>query len=123
STHNMSSVEEICDHIALINKSKKILDGNINDVRNKYASGIYEFSFRGYFQKLAATLTASYEILETKEADGINTIKLRLLDKSLSENDLIRQMLNFGTITSFNMVTPSMNDIFIKAVGDARNQE
>lgn len=45
STHNMASVEEICDHIALINKSRKILEGPINEIRNNYASDIYEITF------------------------------------------------------------------------------
>ncbi len=116
STHNMASVEEICDHIALINKSRKILDGNINDVRDTYASGIYEFTYLGYFQKLAATLATNYEIIETAENNGISSIKLRLTDSSMSQNDLIKHMLQFGNMKSFEMVKPSMNDIFIKAV-------
>jgi len=116
STHNMSSVEEICDHIALINRAKKVLDGNVNEIRNEYASGIYEFTYKGYFQKLAATLTSIYEILETSEADGISKIKIRLLDKTISENDLIRKMLEYGAVLSFNLVKPSMNDIFITVV-------
>ncbi|NLA23966.1 MAG: ABC transporter ATP-binding protein [Bacteroidales bacterium] len=119
STHNMSSVEEICDHIALINKSKKVLDGNINDIRNKYASGIYEFTFSGHFHKLLASLTASYEVLEAKENGKESSIKIRVLDPQIKENDLIRQMLNFGNITSFVQIKPNMNDIFIQVVEDA----
>jgi len=123
STHNMSSVEEICDYIALINRAKKVLDGNINEIRNRYASGIYEFTYKGYFHKLAATLTPSYEILETSEVDGISNIKIRLLDKSISENELIQRMLEYGSVQSFSLVKPSMNDIFIRVVGESQKSD
>lgn len=118
STHNMSSVEEICDYIALINKSKKILDGSIDAVRKTYASDIYEINYGGYFNKLGTTLTSDYRIIEMNETNGGGRIKVEVLNREMGGNDLLTRMTNFGTITSFQKHLPGMNDIFIKVVGD-----
>jgi len=118
STHNMSSVEEICDYIALINKSKKILDGSIDSIRKTYASDIYEINYSGYFNKLGTTLTSDYKIIEINETNGGGKIKVEVLNKEMGGNDLITRMTNFGTITTFQKHLPGMNDIFIKVVGD-----
>lgn len=116
STHNMASVEEICDHIALINKSKKILDGSIHDIRNNYASEIYEVEYDGYFSKLSATLTSDYNILNVDETDSGSKLVIELLNKQIQRNELIKFLTTFGTIASFQRKLPNMNDIFIKVV-------
>jgi len=118
STHNMASVEEICDHIALINKSKKILDGEINEVRRKYASDVYEIKYTGFFSKLESTLTSDYKILDLKDTQGGGTLMVEVLNNQLQANDLLSRMMKFGTIASFQKHLPGMNDIFIKVVGD-----
>lgn len=92
STHNMASVEEICDHIALINKSRKILEGPINEIRNNYASDIYEITFEGYFNKLESTLTSDYKILDVVENSQKSTMKVEVLNKNIKSNDLITIM-------------------------------
>lgn len=119
STHNMASVEEICDNIALINKSKKILDGNINTIRENHASNIYEISFDGYFDKLSSTLTSDYKILDLTETKLGSKIKIEILNEKMKSNDLISKMCEFGNINTFNKHLPSMNDIFIKVVGNS----
>lgn len=119
STHNMASVEEICDNIALINKSKKILDGNINTIRENHASNIYEISFDGYFDKLSSTLTSDYKILDLSETKLGSKIKIEILNEKMKSNDLISKMCEFGNINTFNKHLPSMNDIFIKVVGNS----
>lgn len=116
STHNMASVEEICDHIALINKSRKILEGPINEIRNNYASDIYEITFEGYFNKLESTLTSDYKILDVVENSQKSTMKVEVLNKNIKSNDLIAIMTQYGNISSFQKHLPSMNDIFIKVV-------
>lgn len=116
STHNMASVEEICDHIALINKSRKILEGPINEIRNNYASDIYEITFEGYFNKLESTLTSDYKILDVVENNKKSTMKVEVLNKNIKSNDLITIMTQYGNISSFQKHLPSMNDIFIKVV-------
>ncbi|PLX03718.1 MAG: ABC transporter ATP-binding protein [Marinilabiliales bacterium] len=115
STHNMGSVEELCDNITLINYSKAILDGHIDDIREKYKSRTYELIFNGFFNKFEASLSSSYEILESKEQNGHTKVKVKLLG-NMSTNDLLKQLIPTGEIISFNEIVPSMNDIFIKVV-------
>ncbi len=120
STHNMSSVEELCDNISLINKSKVILEGNIDKIRDDYKSNTYEVKFLGQFNKLQATLSAEYEIVEASHADDIHSMKVKLL-KQLTTNELISKLLPMGNLIGFNEVIPTMNDIFIKVVQDTNN--
>lgn len=115
STHNMASVEEVCDNIALINNSKKILDGKVSDIKNDYKSNIFEIVFEGNFNKFSASLTADYELIENKKENNRDYVKVKLLN-NLKPNDLLVKMLTFGTIISFNEEIPSMHDIFIEAV-------
>lgn len=117
STHNMSSVEELCDNIALINKSEKILEGSVDEVRNKYKSNIYNVNFIGKFNKMAASLTADYEIVEVKENQDNTDLKIKILN-SKTTNDLIQFLLPFGQISSFNEIIPNMNEIFIRVVNE-----
>ncbi len=121
STHNMASVEEICDHIALINKSRKILEGPINEIRNNYASDIYEITFEGYFNKLESTLTSDYKILDVVENSQKSIMKVEVLNKNIKSNDLITIMTQYGNISSFQKHLPSMNDIFIKVVEETNS--
>ncbi len=114
STHNMESVEEICDNIALINNSKKILDGPVNDIKNRYKSNIFEVVFNGTFNKLSATLSANYKIIE---AEDKNKLKVKLLN-GYTSNELLSKMIKLGSVASFNEIIPSMNEIFIKVVSD-----
>ncbi|MCF0207186.1 MAG: ABC transporter ATP-binding protein [Bacteroidales bacterium] len=123
STHNMSSVEEICDYIALINKSKKILDGEVNEVRHKYAPDIYQVKYSGYFNKLTATLTSDYKIIDVDEKSDACTMNIELLNKEMTNNDIISRLTAFGSIESFQKVLPSMNDIFIRVVNSTNQQQ
>lgn len=115
STHNMSSVEEVCDNIALINNSRKVLDGKVSEIKNRHKSNIYEIVFEGDFNKFSASLTADYQLIENKTEEGRDFVKVKLLNE-LSSNDLLKKMLSFGTVVSFNEEVPSMHDIFIEAV-------
>ena len=123
STHNMSSVEEICDYIALINKSKKILEGEVNTIRRDYAPDIYEVQYSGYFNKMIATLTSDYKILDVKEFEGGSKMSIELLNKEMTNNDIIARLTNFGNIESFQKALPSMNDIFIRVVNNTNSEQ
>lgn len=120
STHNMSTVEDLCDHITLINKSKNILQGNINDVRNQYKSNTYEVLFHGETEKLEKSLNNHYEIIDRLTVKGKNAVRIKLLHQT-SENELLSLMIPAIEILSFNEVMPSMNDIFIKVVNENKN--
>jgi ABC-2 type transport system ATP-binding protein len=118
STHNMESVEQICDNIVLINKSKKILEGNVYDVKQTFKSNIFELTFNGHFDKMRASLSAEYEILSVNEIKNGSKIQIKILN-GLSTNELLTKMISFGSVSSFQELIPSMNEVFIKAVNQA----
>jgi ABC-2 type transport system ATP-binding protein len=115
STHNMESVEELCDHIVLINKSEKILDGEIDEIRSQFKTNTFEVVFDGNFNLHAATLSADYEIVDSSTEKGKNFLKVKLKNH-FSPNDLISSMLTHGQIKSFREILPRMNEIFIRVV-------
>jgi len=118
STHNMGSVEELCDNIALINKSKKIVDGSVKEIRNQYKSNIYELEFTGNMMGFTNALWVDAKLLEHSTEEGINKARVQLLGNTKT-NDLLQSLLPVAQIQSFKEIIPSMNDIFIAAV----NQE
>jgi len=117
STHNMGSVEELCDHITLINKSKNILNGPINEVRQKYGSNVFEIAFRGDVIKLKESLDSNYTLISNSEEAGLKKALIKVNNFS-SDNRLLQMVLPAVEITGFNQVIPSMNDIFIQVVQD-----
>ncbi len=118
STHNMSSVEEICDNIALINKSQKILEGPISEIKSKFRPDIFSVAFNERVDKMGMTLSADYKILKTEEHAGLYKVKFRLL-KEMDTNSFISFLMKFGNIVSFQEELPDMNEIFIRVVNDA----
>ena len=115
STHNMGSVEELCDHITLINKSKNILNGPINEVRQQYGNNVFELSFKGDIQKLKSSLDSNYTLLSDNEDAGVKKAQIKVNNYS-SDNRLLSMVLPVVEVTGFNQLIPSMNDIFIKVV-------
>ena len=116
STHNMSSVEEICDHITLINKSRNILSGNVDEIRHKHGSNIFEANYRGEEAILVKALEGKCEIMESKPSPtGYNSIKIHIADDAQVRN-VINVTNNCVELRSFRELIPSMNDIFIRAV-------
>lgn len=122
STHNMGSVEELCDHIALINKSKKILDGPVKEIRRAYASRTWDIHFKGNLISFSNAVWTAAEFLEKNEGEnGIHHVRLRLLGNT-SPNELLEAVLRAGEIHSFNEVLPTMNDIFIRKVKESEGE-
>jgi ABC-2 type transport system ATP-binding protein len=115
STHNMGSVEELCDHIALINKSVKIEDGKTNEIREKYKSNIFEVKYKGDFNRVTQALSTQTKLIAHKENERENLITLEQVNGN-SNNDLLQILLPVAEILSFEEKIPSMNDVFIKAV-------
>jgi len=114
STHRMESVEELCHSIALINKSKKILDGPIKDIKNSYRNNVYLVEYEG--QKIGLNGAAPFALLEETAGDDDNhTIKVKLNTGSTS-NDILQYLLPNVRITRLQEVIPSVNEIFIEHV-------
>jgi ABC-2 type transport system ATP-binding protein len=116
STHDMASVEELCDHITLIDKSKIILEGSVSDIKQEYKANIFEIIYSGDPDILAQKLNGSYTITHSEMlSGGENLIQVQLPEKKTGKN-LLEQAMNHVEILSFREVLPSMNEIFIKAV-------
>ncbi len=121
STHNMSSVEEICDHIALINQSKKILDGQIDEVKERFKSNTFEITYKGESPNLQIKLGSHFDILEHDTNSHLKQLKIRFLNGN-SNNDLLKILMDQFEIVSFKETIPSMNDVFIRVVEENNRQ-
>ena len=97
STHNMSSVEELCDNIMLINKGEKILEGSVYDIKQQYKNHTYDVVYKPF--------------------DGSG--ETRLTVSSTEPNKLISDIISKGELVSFNEILPSMNEIFINLVSSS----
>jgi ABC-2 type transport system ATP-binding protein len=111
----MESVEQLCDHIALIDKSKKILDGETQQIRENYKSNIYNIVYRGDFQTINEDLKGKYNILKNEENGKSNKLNIQYM-KGSSSKELLQDLLDRVEIISFSEVIPSMNEVFIKVV-------
>ena len=112
STHNMSSVEEVCDEIALINKSHLVLSGNVTDVKSRNRTGLYEVSFT---QGSLQPAERSFETVSSSSVAGLTTAVLRKAD-GLTNSQLAEILASQVELRSFNERMPSMQEIFIKTV-------
>ena len=114
STHNMESVEELCDHIALIHMSEKILDGNVTKIKETYRAGLYEINATDcILQK--DMIDKRFEIIQMLTEGKTTKLKICITDGS-SPNELLKYLLTQATIHTFDEILPTMNEIFIKTV-------
>lgn len=116
STHNMESVEELCDNITLINKAKTILEGSVDEIRSKWAANEYDLVFEG---NVKIEGNGHYNILDHKFENNKSIIRLKT-SGDIKSNELLQTAIKSGTVLSFNPALPSMNEIFIRVV-EARN--
>lgn len=116
STHNMASVEELCDNITLINRSKSILEGKVSDIREQWSAKEYEIVIEGT-KKIEEN--EHYTIISQSSSDSKTKVKLRANDGA-SINDILGKIIPVGEIISVNPTVPSMNDIFIRVVNESR---
>ena len=114
STHNMSSVEEICDDITLINASHNILSGSVDSIRRAHGNGQFELVFRGDLAELRNALGDHCTLLDSEEGE-LDRVKLHI-GAEQSVRDIIAVANDLVEIRSFQEMIPSMNDIFIRAV-------
>ena len=113
STHNMESVEELCDNIALINKSNVVIAGGVDEIRHKYGNNNVEVI---YTSEEPLADAQSFRVLSDSDDAGRHTAVLELAEGA-SSNDALKDLLAQGvTVNSFKELVPRMNDIFIKLV-------
>jgi len=111
----MGSVEELCDNIALIHKSKKILDGPVKEIRKQFKSNTFELEFTGNLMGFTNALWSGAELIDHTIEDDHNKVRVKLLGRTTA-NDLLQAIIPVAQIQSFKEIVPSMNDIFIAKV-------
>lgn len=122
STHNMSSVEEICDSFTLINKSHNILSGKVSDVKREFAQGRYDFTIQGDTTQLIPALMPMVESHTFSDlGSGRTQVSVKLLPE-VSLRDAVAAVNNNSALVGFSENLPTMNDIFISAVNKANQQ-
>jgi len=122
STHRMESVEELCDHIALIHKSNKVLDGNLNEIKRQYKTNTYEvglvFDDKSRLKQL---VSSKFKTTDANFKSLGNELKLNI---SLRDNETSNELLNFlssnAEVNHFMEVIPSANDIFIQTINNQK---
>ena len=121
STHRMESVEELCDEIALIHKSNKMLDGKINDIKRQFRNNVFEvgiISLNNNLKKedLFEEIRHKFRAIETNFRSLDDELKLEIALENKSSNDLLNFLTSKGQVTHFLEKIPSINDIFIQTV-------
>ena len=112
STHRMESVEEMCDNIALINRSRKVLDGPVTMIRNQFKSNTYEVEGKGKLM----VIHPDFEVLEHTERENGHFYDRIKLHEGSGPNDLLRFLINNVEVHAFRELIPSINEIFIRRV-------
>jgi ABC-2 type transport system ATP-binding protein len=120
STHNMASVEEICDDIALINRSQVVLAGDVTEVRNRFKGNTFLLKLT-QSDKLFNMQSDQYRVLSDKADRGVRELRLHK-EADISNSDLLALLATQGEILSFAEELPSMNDIFINTVSAPQEQ-
>ena len=114
STHNMESVEELCDNIALINKSHVVITGGVGEIRHKYGNNNVELIYTA--KQAVASVEGVFRTLSDQDDSGRHTAVLALED-GVTGNQVLEAVIAQGlTVNSFKELVPRMNDIFIKLV-------
>lgn len=118
STHRMESVEEMCDHIALIHESNKVLDGKLIDIKRAYKSNTFEIGLiAANFKKTESLINEKFEISPTSFNSIHDELQYKIkISANESANNLVNYLTTLGQLTHFSEVIPSANDIFIETI-------
>lgn len=118
STHNMESVEELCDNIALINKSHLVLSGGVDEIRRQYGNNHVELIYSG--ENALAPVEGLFSVISDDDDNGRHTAVLSLDHEGLG-NEVLTAVIGQGLlVNSFKELLPRMNDIFIKLVTEGK---
>lgn len=119
STHRMESVEEMCDHIALIHQSNKVLEGKLVDIKRNFRTNTYQVGIlTDNVERLMYNLTQHYTIQQTSFKSLNNELQLEVDLKEGMPNDLLHLLVQNGQVTHFVEKIPTVNDIFIQTVSN-----
>jgi ABC-2 type transport system ATP-binding protein len=115
STHRMESVEEMCDYVALIDNSKKIIDGRVFDVREKFKKNIFGITLSDVNSEQLQNFQNKYDVFNLSEQNNLISFDLK---NTVNQNDILLDLIQAGKVRSFDEKIPSMNEVFINAVGN-----
>lgn len=113
STHRMESVEEMCDYVALINNSRKVLDGKVFDVREQFKQNIFAVTLSDFDNSKFENFRNQHQLQDVKEENALVSFDFENVE---NRNLLLQDLMNIGNVRSFNEKIPSMNEVFINAV-------
>jgi ABC-2 type transport system ATP-binding protein len=118
STHDMNSVEEICEEVAIINDSKKILQGSINEIKKNYEENLWTILYSGNHMNFTNAVWGGWELINHISLnENINKAEIKLLN-DFTINKFIKVLVDHVEILEINKKIPSINDVFIKATTD-----
>lgn len=121
STHRMESVEEMCDYIALIHKSNKLIEGKLNDVKKQFRTNSYEVGIlSSNIEGLMYDLSQKFTLSQTDFKSLNDELKLEINLGTATPNELLNTLIQRGQVTHFVEKIPSMNDIFIQTVSEKK---
>ena len=120
STHNMASVEEICDEICLINKAHKILEGNLAEIKQRFKENVFSLTLNS--ERAIPAFPDKFSVMETSSSANQHYYVVKVQDGG-SANQLLQFVMEYGNVLAFNEVLPSMNDIFIQQVNNSTIQQ
>ncbi|MFN3021797.1 ABC transporter ATP-binding protein [Chryseobacterium sp. TY3] len=113
STHRMESVEEMCDYVALINNSRKVLDGKVFDVREQFKQNIFSVTLSDFDNSKFENFRNLHQLQDVKEENALVSFDFENVE---NRNLLLQDLMSIGNLRSFNEKIPSMNEVFINAV-------
>jgi ABC-2 type transport system ATP-binding protein len=117
STHDMASVEELCDNITLIHQSKAILEGKVSEIRQRFKSNNYEIIYSSHDFDIRSLLNGGYSLENSGLKENGDKYAIIRINDGQTGNELLKLLVNSVSIHSFREILPSMNEVFIKAVG------
>ena len=113
STHRMESVEELCDSVALVHQSRKVLDGRISEVKEKFKQNLFEIVLSEASLDAFNSFKTKNELFNEKLDENLIHFEIK---NSMSQRELLQELLNIGKIVEFKEKIPTMNEVFIAAV-------
>ncbi len=118
STHNMASVEELCDNITLIHKARTILEGRVKDIKTQFKTNTYAIDFDGYQGTAQTLLPEGFSLVDEAHDDEMRKIIVQL-PRQATQNELLSAIMPHVNIHTFKEIIPTMNEIFIKTVNES----
>lgn len=122
STHDMGSVEELCDNITLIDKSKTILEGKVSDIKQQYKKNRFELKYSGDSESFLKSLDGYFHVLENKIIEENRHSAIIQIEDQHKGNELVKKAVDQVIIHEFREILPSMNEVFIKAVSQKQTK-